>query len=61
MALKEGQHGRITKMARTVAIGVHVTYNREEERYCVTPDQLERLLALAVMAGKNPFGESHGD
>ena len=57
MALKEGQHGRITKMAHTVNIPVNIGYDREIERYTVTPDQLERLLALAVMAGENPFDD----
>lgn len=59
--LKEGQHGRIVKMAKAVDVPVHVTYDREIERYTVTPDQLERLLALAVMAGENPFAAECGE
>lgn len=52
--LKPGQHGRIVKMARALDIPVHVGYDRELERYTVTPDQLERLLMLAAMS-KNVF------
>lgn len=50
MALKQGQHSRIVKMARVLDIPVHVTYDREIERYALTPDQIERLMMLAAMA-----------
>lgn len=53
----KGQHGRIRKMAFAVGIHVHVGYDREIERYTLTPDQLEKILQLAVMAGENPFKE----
>lgn len=58
MALKQGQHSRIVKMAYNMEIPVH--YDREVERYTVTPDQMERLLMLATMS-ENPFESETND
>jgi hypothetical protein len=46
--LKQGQHGRISKMAKTLDMPVH--YDREVGRYTLTPEHFERLLMLANMA-----------
>lgn len=64
--LKQGQHGRIVRMAEKA--GVTVAYYREDGRYHMTPDEFEKLLMLAAMSGnvfqmpaeEEDTGYSHG-
>jgi hypothetical protein len=48
MALKQGQHSRIVRIANSLDIPVR--YDREVECYTLRPEDMERLVMLAAMA-----------